>query len=191
MSGLMLIARMVPAVFPHDLARHPELAGEAKVYVALEAALDDRWRVFYNRTVKGARRRIDFLLIEPTRGLVALEVKGGMVHAFRGSFRQVLHGPGTRPGQRKRVQPFAQTRKALDELFAHSGIDPATVPIHIAAIFPDMSANAFPWGPSPHLLYHEQLAPQSLRCAIGQPLPTALADAQSALLGRLILALTP
>ncbi len=97
-----------------------------------------------------------------------------------------MHGPGTRPGQRKRINPFAQTRRALDELFVKTGIDPTSVPTHIAAVFPDMSAQAYPWGPSPHLLFAEQLEQARLRYALGASRTSTVANIQSAALCRLI-----
>lgn len=156
------MALLVPPLFPFPPERHPELAGERLVFDALAAALDDRWLVLHNQTVPGVRRRIDFLIIEPARGVVALEVKGGLVHACRGSFRQTVKGRGTRPGQRKRIDPFAQTGAALDALLAATGIARARLAVHVAAVFPQMCARAFPWGPSPHLLYAEDLAPERL-----------------------------
>ena len=43
---------------------------------------------------------------------------------------------------------------------------PAT-PVHMAIVFPQMSAAAFPWGPSPHILTREMLAPEHLGMSLG------------------------
>lgn len=105
---------MLPAIFPHDLRKKPQLQGEADVFAALQAGLGDDWFVFYDRPVKGTRRRVDFLCIAPARGVLAIEVKGGMVHAARGWFRQLIN-KGT--GQRKRIDPFGQLKLGVRASF--------------------------------------------------------------------------
>jgi len=94
------MAFMFPAEFPHDLSIKPKLRGEKLVYDALRAGLDDTWCVFYDRPVQGTMRRVDFVAIDPARGALAIEVKGGLVHAKDGAFRQVIAASG----QRKRDQ---------------------------------------------------------------------------------------
>ena len=74
------MAHMFPLEFPHDLKAKPKLLGETVVYDALRASLGDMWSVFYDRPVRGTMRRADFIAINPDRGAVAIEVKGGLVH---------------------------------------------------------------------------------------------------------------
>lgn len=163
------MARLYPPSFPHDLKKHPKRAGEHAVYEALRDALDDAWFVFYDRRVPGSNRPIDFLVIHPERHVLALEVKGGQVHAVRGRFRQMV----SRTGQRIVTTPFAQTRKALIALCRAIGIEPDTLPVHIAAFFPMMAASAFPWADTgPHIMTREHLDSQVLATAIMRTLPT-------------------
>jgi hypothetical protein len=152
------MAIMAPPVFPHDLRRRPELTGEKIVYDALAAALDDTWTVHYNRRVKGSRRPLDFLIIRPDGRLIALEVKGGLVHYYRGSFRQQVGNSG----RRKRIDPFVQLKRAVSDYLAATGMGPAT-PVRMAIVFPQMSQAAFQWGPSDHIMTKEVLAPEPLR----------------------------
>lgn len=91
---------MFPAEFPHDLRAKCKLVGEKLVYDALRAGLDDTWSVFYNRPVHGTMRRVDFVAIDPARAAVAIEVKGGLVHASRG----VFSGPRRRHQIRSRYR---------------------------------------------------------------------------------------
>jgi hypothetical protein len=152
------MAKMVPPVFPHDLRKHPELEGERIVFDALAAALGNGWTVYYNQRVKGSRRPIDFLIVRPDGRPIAWEVKGGMVHAYRGAFRQRVG----QNGQRKRIDPFGQLKLAVRAYLTVTGRDPATS-VELAVVFPDMAASAFPWIPSPHILTREDLGPERLR----------------------------
>lgn len=179
------MAVLYPPAFPHDLAQRPARAGEKVVYDALARALDDDWSVFYDRRVKGSNRPIDFIVLHPERGLVAIEVKGGMVHAMRGKFRQAL--PSTT--YRKAVLPFAQLKKAIAALFAATGVTADEVPCHLAVFLPLMSAKAFIWGTSPHLLTREHIEPDALRSFISTALTGHVDDRGYAALSSLALQL--
>lgn len=152
------MATMVPPVFPHDLRAHPELDGKRIVFDALAAALGNGWTVYYNQRVKGSSRPIDFLIVRPDGGLIAWEVKGGQVHAHRGAFHQRI----ARNGQRKRIDPFGQLKRAVKAYLAATGRDPAT-PVELAIVFPHMAASAFQWASSPHILTSEDLELERLR----------------------------
>jgi len=154
------MALMFPASFPPDRIADPKRRGEAAVFDALQAALDDTWKVFYDRRVPGSRRAIDFIAIKPGHTMLALEVKGGLVHAGRRGFRQLVN----KNGQRIATDPYGQTKKALAALAAAAHIDLAQMPVHIAAFFPMMSACAYPWaGTGPHIFTREDLEPTRLR----------------------------
>ena len=162
------MALMLPATFPHDLARKPRLEGEALVYRALSAALDDRWFVFYDRGGLGARRRVDFIALHALRGAFVCEVKGGQVHDKRGSFRQLI---SRTPVWRKRIDPFRQLRLAMTEVWAALGVAHDAVPVHEAIWFPQMGQAGLRWPPSPHILTRELLEPTALRATIELALP--------------------
>ena len=95
--------KIYPYPFPHDSQKKPQLKGERLVYDVLSTTLDTTWTTFYDWAVKGTRRRIDFLCINPMRGIAAFEVKDGMVHNTGGKFRQLID---KKTGQRKVINPF-------------------------------------------------------------------------------------
>lgn len=173
------MALMYPESFPHDLMRRPRLEGEALVYSALAAALDDRWLVFYDRGVRGTRRRVDFIALNADRGAFVCEVKGGQVHDKRGSFRQLVRRT---PVWRKKIDPFRQLRQAMTEVWAVIGVAHDAVPVHEAIWFPQMSQAGLRWQPSPHILTRELLELQALRAAIETALPLRGGDAEQQVL---------
>ncbi|MEQ1715044.1 MAG: nuclease-related domain-containing protein [Hyphomicrobium sp.] len=167
-SGRRDGATLIPSVFPHDLKLRPGLAGENRVYDALANALPAGWTVFYNARIPRSRRSIDFLIVVPKRGLVAIEVKGGLVHMRRGAMRQAQRRT---PLQGKRIQPFLQLQRALADLWRATNLPPGAVPTHLIAAFPHMSAKAYPWGPAQHVLTREDLDPECLGARLRNALP--------------------
>ena len=145
----------------------PKLAGEKLVFEALRAGMSEAWSVFYDRPVQGTMRRVDFVAINPERGVVAIEVKGGLVHASRGAFRQLI----TRSGQRKRIDPFGQLKMAFARLGDAAGVDVLGVPAHFVIWFPQMGQGAFAWPASPHIWTRELLEAGAVREAIERALP--------------------
>ena len=157
---------MLPRTFPHDLTKKPKLKGEALVYAALREACDDRWTVFYDWSIRGSRRRIDFVAANPDRGLLMIEVKGGMVHDKRGSFRQLI----SKSGQRKRIDPFGQLKLAICDLLTAARVD-ADVPMHQAIWFPEMGQGGLRWQASDHILTREILINSQFSGFIDRVLP--------------------
>lgn len=162
------MAKMFPPQFPHDLSKKPKLLGEKLVYDALRKALDDSWLVFYDRSVKGTRRRVDFLCINQARGVVAIEVKGGLVHNWRGRFKQVVRRDGTR----KVVTPFDQAKQALGEVLTCCDVDVAALPRHVVIFFPQMSQAGFTFPEGPHVFAREDLEPSKLWAKLDGAMPT-------------------
>ncbi len=180
------MACLLPPSFPHDLTSKPRLSGEADVYAALQTGLDDTWAVFYDTSIKGSRRRIDFVAVDVRRGLLAIEVKGGMVHAARGWFRQQI----SRTGQRKKIDPFGQLKAAVRDLYAAAGIGETDLPSHLAIWLPAMSKSAFAWRlPCPHILTRELLDPGRLQLLQGQILTAETTADQRTALVRIVGAL--
>src|ERR1700677_399507 len=110
-----------PPAFPHDLKAKPRLLGESLVYEVLQTALADAWSIFYDWPVCGTRRRIDFLCIDPGRGVAAFEVKGGTVHKRRANFVQQIR----KDGIRKKILPFGQLKLGVAEVMRCCGIEAA------------------------------------------------------------------
>jgi hypothetical protein len=179
--------RFVPAAFPHDLRRRPQRQGEKAVWDALANALDDSWTIFYDRRAPGSRRAIDFLVIHPGRGLAAIEVKGGLVHAGRGRFRQIIR----RNGLRKTVDPFGQLKRALAALAPGTGLDLDPCPRHLAVALPLMAASAFTFEASQQILTREALAPGPLRSTLEAALPPHGDNGKCRCLNELITQMTP
>jgi hypothetical protein len=88
-------------------------------------------------------------------------VKGGLVHAQGGAFRQRIR----RNRQRKRIDPFGQLKLAVAAYLSATGRDPAT-PVQLGIVFPHMSVTAFPWTPSSHIIVADDLAPERLRARL-------------------------
>ena len=109
---------------PVNLATRPALRGEKRIWEALrEAPLPPATWVFYNAAPMGCRRRIDFLILDPGRGIIAIEVKGGHVH-YRTGFRQRIAG---QPWS-KRIEPWAQAARALAQALAPLDLNPIAIP---------------------------------------------------------------
>src|SRR3981081_4650891 len=115
----------------------------------------------------GTMRRVDFLALHPERGAVAIEVKGGLVHASRGAFRQLIAPTGLR----KRIDPFGQLKMAFARVCDAAGIDMLGVPAHFAIWFPQMAQSALTWPASPHIWTRDLLEAGSVRDAIVRALP--------------------
>jgi Nuclease-related domain len=160
------MAIMFPKVFPHDLNVKPKLAGEK---IAFEAAgLDESWSVFYDRPVASTQRRVDFVAINPARGVVAIEVKGGLVHARRGAFRQLI----TQSGVRKRINPFGQVKLAFARVCDAAGVDILKLSMQFVMWFL-------------HIWTQEKLERGAVASAIETALPARLDAAQWIALERL------
>jgi hypothetical protein len=167
---------MFPRDFPHDLNVKPKLLGEKIAFETLEAGLGASWSVFYDRQVPGTQRRVDFVAIDPGHGAVAIEVKGGSVHASRGAFRQVIASSG----MRKRINPFGQLKMAFARVCDAAGVDVLQLPVHFVIWFPQMGEAAFTWRPSPHIWTREAIAVGAIgdlvqRTLTAQPCPSASA----------------
>ena len=181
------MAQMFPAAFPHELRTRPKLAGEAFVFAALQAALDNQWRVFYDRPIPKSRRRVDFIATHARRGCLAIEVKGGMVHDKRGAFRQLI----SKAGQRKKIDPFGQLKLGLRDLYSAAGVaDDGPVPVHQAIWFSQMGQGGLRWQPSPHILTREILDVTRLREFVDTCLHGELTPEQNAVAMRLIMVLS-
>lgn len=82
----MTAARMWPSPLPQQIRQDPLRSSEVRVYDLLRDQLGPRWTVYYSRpylkmTPTGAEidGEADFVIVHPTRGMLALEVKGGEI----------------------------------------------------------------------------------------------------------------
>lgn len=179
------MAQMLPPKFPHGLGEKPKLLGERMVYEVLRDGLSDMWSGFYDRAVRGTLRRVDFIAINPQRGVVAIEVKGGWVHASRGAFRQLIAASG----RRKQINPFGQLKMALARVCDAAGVDVLAIPLHLAIWLPQMAQSALTWEPSPHIWTRETIEAGGVGAMIEQLLPEQVGGEQGIALGQLTAAL--
>lgn len=80
------MAIMWPRVLPQWVLQDPRRSAECKVFYALQQALDNSWSVYYSRPWWGLSStggeidgEADFVVAHPDRGLLFIEVKGGLV----------------------------------------------------------------------------------------------------------------
>ena len=108
------MARMYPDSLPLSVITDPGRGAEARTYAALQS-LPRRMRIFYSvpfldrRGDRSFDGETDFVVLDPERGLLALEVKGGRIG------REELSGTWTSTDRRGAVheikQPFDQARR--------------------------------------------------------------------------------
>jgi hypothetical protein len=119
---------------------------------------------------------VDFVAIDPARGAIAIEVKGGLVHATRGVFRQVIAASG----QRKGIDPFGQLKFGFARVCDAAGVDVLTLPVHWVIWFPHMAQSAFTWKRSPHIWTREACERGAVRALVAEVLPQGANAAQIA-----------
>jgi hypothetical protein len=159
--------RFFPATLPESLATRPALRGEKRVWEALRAApLPAATAVFYNRAPEGCTRRTDFLIVDPGRGLLAIEVKGGRIQ-YRDGFPQWI------PNQRfpKKIEPWVQARRALQQTYAVLHLNPIAIPCAVVLAMPNMRREQFPFEVPAHTITAEDLAPTVLARKLDTLLP--------------------
>ncbi len=168
----------------------PAFRAERQVWLALRRApLPSGTLVFCNWAPKGCRRRPDFLILHPGRGIIAVEVKGGRL-TYRGGFRQPLAGTA----YAKRIEPWLQSRRALAQILAALDLNPLAVPHASIVAMPGTFAATLPFPSAPHLLTSEELEPRHLADKLEALLPPLDAGARAALspaLGAIADAVTP
>ena len=153
-----------PGVYPRENPRPTGSRAEVRVYEALRAKLPPGWYAWHSLRVQtraGWCGEGDFIIAEPRRGLLVLEVKGGTVELRDGHWWQnellMARGP--------RKQAF-RLRRLLLERLADAHCEP---PAHgIATCFPDA---AFSAPPSQDDLAGTTLGEQDLRW-LDQVLPS-------------------
>lgn len=131
------MARMIPEHGPH----HTESYGERHLYSVLKTQLPDEYTVIHSlpwlcsavsKLDKRARPtgEIDFLIIHPEDGVLALEVKSGVYRIENSFFVHVRNG--------YKIDPLTQTKKNVHGFASWLGADPALcLRIGYGFIFPD------------------------------------------------------
>jgi hypothetical protein len=127
------MARLIPPDFnPETLEM-----SERRVLASLREGLEDDWLLLPNvevRTGWGGDAEIDLLAISPTRGVTAIEVKGGAI--------KIVAGEWERYGE-PMPDPFKQVRRAKHGLIEHlktAGIDLRRIWVEDAVALPDVAS---------------------------------------------------
>ena len=105
---------LFPGLWPAEAPRYHPPASEAKVYAALRQGLPPGWYAWHAlrlRTPDGDFGEADFVIADPARpGVLVLEVKGGVMELFNGTWRQ--------NGRPLRQAPLAQALGFRKKLIA-------------------------------------------------------------------------
>lgn len=136
------MARMIPA----EYVDFTDSKAEELVYNTLKKALDDEWTVFYsynlkcsNETGAVADAEIDFLIFNPSKGMLVLEVKGGAIEYRDGVWYQ-NHQPQKDFLKQALKNKYAIAKFLLSSLFPNkhdSSINDLPFILTHALCFPD------------------------------------------------------
>ena len=138
------MATMIPAAVPEKTP-----ASERLIFDRLRLDPDTNdWIVLHSvglaKTNRGPYGEIDFVILIPGKGIVCLEVKGGLVSCNNGIWTTVNRKEGVT--KKLKISPYMQARegmfalkKAITENFG--GLEPASkCPLSYAVVFPSVTA---------------------------------------------------
>ncbi len=129
-----------PGLYPTSAPRHTESYAERAVYDALRRGLPKGWYAWHSLRIRVPRHRdaeTDFVIADPTRGLLILEVKGGHIEQRDG--RWYTNDFLLKEPPREQANRFLS---ALLALLRKDGIDPPSC--GIATFFPDTAFSTPP-----------------------------------------------
>jgi hypothetical protein len=122
-----------PNLHPQEQSRPTSSHAELRVYDALQSGLPSGWTAWHSLRIHdddGTEGEGDFVLIDPDRGLLVIEVKGGALGARDGRWFQ--------NGKPLKHSPRDQAHGYLDKLIRRLRNQGAPVPAYgIATWFPD------------------------------------------------------
>ena len=161
---------MFPTPLPETVIRNPAREAERDVYTALQAQLDDGHLVFYSvawlakSKGEGARDgEVDFVVANPQKGILLLEVKGGQVcrDGVSGRWVSIDHSHH----EHAIHDPFEQVRVSkhalLQKLAEHPAIGRAWVALGHGVVLPashDPHRPLTPDGPREITVFAEDMA---------------------------------
>lgn len=147
------MARMYPERIPESIALDPAREAERTVYEALQDDLDAKYRVFgwvplLNVNSQARQGEVDFIVLDPQRGYLAVEVKGGAI----GRDEQGQWTSTDRFGNVHPIRdPFDQARqgqyRVRDELRRKPGWGHVNFAGGYMVVLPDVKSPGFPLGP--------------------------------------------
>jgi len=128
-----MIAAENSGIFPRDGPSPDWPESEQEVYRRLEGSLPGDWTAWHSmkvRTTGAEFAESDFVIADPARGVLVLEVKGGLIDKKDGAWRQ--------NGQAMRSSPLDQAHRFVRFLLAKfREKDRISPSIGVAAAFPD------------------------------------------------------
>jgi hypothetical protein len=144
--------RMFPERIPELIAHDPAREAERAVYEALSDELESRYSVFgwvplLNVSEGMTEREVDFLVLDPQRGYLSIEVKGGAIgRDARGQWTST-----DRFGHPHAIRdPYEQARegqyRVRDKLREKSGWRQVNFPSSYMVVLPDVRSPGFPLG---------------------------------------------
>lgn len=124
-----------PGLYPREAPRNTKSRAEISVYESLKAGLPEGWYAWHSLRImedRGIFGEGDFVIVNPERGLLALEVKGGNIFQKDGRWFQ--------NGAPMPRDPRAQAYEFVDKLIPRLERDGCSPPAYgIATCFPDVS----------------------------------------------------
>lgn len=126
-------------IFPLDGPRPTASHAEQKLYAALKVHLPESWRAWHSLRLRSAGYRDsegDFVIGVPKRGMVVLEVKGGIIELVGGRWLQ--------NGRELAVAPRQQAQGFVRGLVAAIQARTTSPPWEIACAFPDVEFSEGP-----------------------------------------------
>jgi hypothetical protein len=123
-----------PGLYPRESPRNTESHAENAVYQSLKSRLPSGWYAWHSLRImedRGIFGEGDFVIANPERGLLVLEVKGGIVNQRDGRWYQ--NGEPMRRDPRVQATEFAN--KLIHRLARDGGSPPA---YGVATCFPDV-----------------------------------------------------
>jgi hypothetical protein len=154
------------SVFPREEPRSSVSHAEVAVWQALTRGLPDGWRAWHSLRLRRENHwegEGDFVIAVPDRGLLVLEVKGGIVELRDGRWTQ-----NGRPMTRAPLDQAQSFVRNLDGALADRGLE--RPPYGVACTFPDVD---FTDGPQSGDLAGRVLGPRQLKW-LDQALPAVV-----------------
>jgi hypothetical protein len=122
-----------PGLYPSEQPRKTDSNAEIAVYKALKERLPSGWYAWHSLRLMDDDRMFgegDFVIANPDRGLVALEVKGGLIEQRDGRWFQ--------NGAPMKIDPLAQAHRFIRKLIHQLELGGCYPPAYgVATCFPD------------------------------------------------------
>jgi hypothetical protein len=131
--------KLAPGLYPRERSRPTESNAEIRVYESLKPHMPPGWYGWHSLRLEddGLFGEGDFVIADPDRGLLVLEVKGGNVEQRDGRWFQ--------NGAPMSADPRAQAYQFLNKLISRLDREKCAPPAYgIATCFPDISFDKAP-----------------------------------------------